>query len=411
MSGDGKQLAIAYGLDVALVNNPFERTLVSLAVPRHASTLYLMDYPIPRGLYFLDNDHILVVFFGQCGIIAFSRHTNRPAWSIPISSNSLVASSALSPSGERLAIKTVNHTIEWYSISHQKRLSTTVISRRNDIANSLVDMTFLDEDTVIVGHDSGCVILASYGMEDPTGIFNTDDFECMPIQALTCGVPKGTERPLILAVARRMLPDTLDFAYNSVIHVGEIDTPAQLPYYQPTMDSDKDRSGAESKKFESLLYSNLPLATIVGVAGMAIFFGVRLLSNPTDTGPTIVTPSFATNTLYSTVTETAHVSAHAENITWFVTQVETSHFTVTTTAHSTSTETAYSTETVQSTVTETITSENKVTDILTRFVPASTTATSTSTITSTAVVQCDTGVSCICPLSGTIEAVATPRGA
>ena len=54
---------------------------------------------------------------------------------------------------------------DWYSLSYKKYLSTTRYSLGNTEteSNLVVDIAFVDEDTVAVGHMDGAVYLVSFG--------------------------------------------------------------------------------------------------------------------------------------------------------------------------------------------------------------------------------------------------------
>lgn len=55
--------------------------------------------------------------------------------------------------------------IDWYSLSHGKYLSTTkyALRKKQPPLNLVVNLAFIDDDTVAVGHVDGLVYLASFG--------------------------------------------------------------------------------------------------------------------------------------------------------------------------------------------------------------------------------------------------------
>lgn len=55
--------------------------------------------------------------------------------------------------------------LDWYSLSHQKYITTTkyTVSKSRPPISLVVDLIFVDEETVAVGHVDGYVSLVSYG--------------------------------------------------------------------------------------------------------------------------------------------------------------------------------------------------------------------------------------------------------
>ncbi|PPQ71545.1 hypothetical protein CVT26_010405 [Gymnopilus dilepis] len=212
MNPDGQDLVIAYGRRFCIVTNPFNEPnqLGHLAdVPildrmqQRIGTrdLELTQLRVPRSIHFLDDNSFVVSFFGDGPMGHFSRNGSFLSL-IRLRANSHVASSAISPSGERLAVFNLSDGTDWYSLSYKKYLSTTRYSLGNTEteSNLVVDIAFVDEDTVAVGHMDGAVYLVSFGHTsvDSSMVITIAK---TPVQHLTVGNYLG--RPLIVAVHRR----------------------------------------------------------------------------------------------------------------------------------------------------------------------------------------------------------------
>lgn len=67
--------------------------------------------------------------------------------------------SALSPSGKRLVVFNMFDGLDWYGTRKQNLLATTHF----DIgAYRFADVVLVDEETAIIGHPSGAVVIATY---------------------------------------------------------------------------------------------------------------------------------------------------------------------------------------------------------------------------------------------------------
>jgi len=75
----------------------------------------------------------------------------------------------MSPSGEKMAATNLRDGVDWYSTSRGAHISTTNlgISRDPEWINMIVDLVFVDEDTVAVAHTSGRIVYVTFGMPEP----------------------------------------------------------------------------------------------------------------------------------------------------------------------------------------------------------------------------------------------------
>lgn len=155
-----------------------------------------------------------------------------------------VGSSAVSPSGDRLAIMNLIDGIDFYSISHRCFSSTTryTMSRRNPGRNYLVDMIFVDDETVAFGHSDGYVAFATYGLPFITGSYKPDGDDLMrefagfirllsthnssdvaPLQTITFGVVNHL--PCVFGLVSSHRTNGFPNRWVTDIHVGQIDIP------------------------------------------------------------------------------------------------------------------------------------------------------------------------------------------
>lgn len=75
--------------------------------------------------------------------------------------------SALSPSGRRLAVANLGRGIDWFSFSHGRFMSTSnYFTQGRDAAILITNLAFVDEDTVVVGHCAGTLNFVSFGMSE-----------------------------------------------------------------------------------------------------------------------------------------------------------------------------------------------------------------------------------------------------
>lgn len=58
--------------------------------------------------------------------------------------------------------------IDWYSLSHNNYISTTTytVASSHPPRNLIVDLVFIDEDTVAVGNVEGFIFVATYGVPE-----------------------------------------------------------------------------------------------------------------------------------------------------------------------------------------------------------------------------------------------------
>ncbi|KAH9480139.1 hypothetical protein JR316_0006736 [Psilocybe cubensis] len=220
LSEDGEKLSICYGYSVAIVLDVFHDPkilgrIVPLDLPQFSETGRIVDCPVPRAAFYLNDNVLLVILLGSCGILAFSTSTGVLKWRISLAPNSMIGSCAISPSRERLAVKNLANGIDWYSTSHQRYVGTTLLENTHQF---IVDIAFLDEETVAIG-SQGSVLLATFGFNSPTGVFNTEDYYSKSVQTVACGII--SKYPVILSVSPRRAGNTN--GRNAIIHIARIE--------------------------------------------------------------------------------------------------------------------------------------------------------------------------------------------
>ncbi|KIM43803.1 hypothetical protein M413DRAFT_26098 [Hebeloma cylindrosporum] len=168
ISPDGIHLCIAYGRNLAIVERPFSQrtelgTLQQFLLPHKPSSGDLKDFPAVRGIHFVQSE-IFVTLMGRCGILVYSKDTHVQKSSIPVKNNLMIGFSAVSPSGKRIATMNLKDGVDFYSTSHKKFIMSTK-SPASAPQGIVTQIAFVDDDTVAVGHSSGTIYFASFGME------------------------------------------------------------------------------------------------------------------------------------------------------------------------------------------------------------------------------------------------------
>uniref|UniRef100_A0A8H7Y961 Uncharacterized protein n=1 Tax=Psilocybe cubensis TaxID=181762 RepID=A0A8H7Y961_PSICU len=229
-SPDGGSLAIGHGQSLSIVKDPFMfsddlGTLEKLNLPLQSDIQNFTEYQLARGVFFASKRIVIVTFLGRKGIMAFSLRDFNPKWSIQLRDNTFLGSAAISPSGERLAVMNLTDGIDFYSTTHRRLLSTTRygLSTRNPPRNLIVDIIFIDEDTVAFGHSDGYVAFATFGIGEISRTFSIDGHRFRaPIQTITFGFVE--RRPFVFAIVHPFdpwIPSRDPRAIN--IHIGLID--------------------------------------------------------------------------------------------------------------------------------------------------------------------------------------------
>lgn len=169
------KLAIGYtnveGVHIAFVEDPCG----DLQRPFH-HVPFLQDHlsiSIPHNMYFLNEDVLLISYFGPLGIHAHrSSHPYERLWTIKPRQDRWIAGAALSPSGSILAATNMDDGIDWYSITRREYVSTTYYDVQGaSRSRRLVGITFLDEVTVLAGHVNGHIVLATTTMTSGPRLF------------------------------------------------------------------------------------------------------------------------------------------------------------------------------------------------------------------------------------------------
>ena len=77
--------------------------------------------------------------------------------------NRRIGFSAVSPSGKRIATMNLKDGVDFYSTSHKTFIMSTQ-SPRSAPQGIATQITFVDDDTVAVGHSGGTIYFATFGM-------------------------------------------------------------------------------------------------------------------------------------------------------------------------------------------------------------------------------------------------------
>ncbi|KIK03086.1 hypothetical protein K443DRAFT_5669 [Laccaria amethystina LaAM-08-1] len=195
----GTQLAVAYGSQVAVFDEPFRTSDepghldIALAAPNspQPAARALRDSIVPLHIYYVNDQTILVVFYGNKGIIAYSSSPPfNEIWKIHVRRGTDIGSAALSPSKTLLAATNLQDGIDFYSLRKKAYVTTTKYQIEARLVLKIVGIEFLDDNTVIAGHSAGHIILTSPGrLRDPDQVLITE--ELGSIQTLTVGMVHG----------------------------------------------------------------------------------------------------------------------------------------------------------------------------------------------------------------------------
>ncbi|KAH9475618.1 hypothetical protein JR316_0012735 [Psilocybe cubensis] len=208
LSPDGSRLAIGHGRSVSIVKDPFMGVIepnelgkmARLNVSLSPNVQSLSEYKFSCGIFFASSRIVIIPFLGTGGITAYSLNDYSSKWSIQLRDNTFLGSAAISPSGEQVAVMNI----------------------RTPPKNLIVNIIFVDEDTVAVGHSDGYVAFATFGVSEICGTFALDDDNYRaPVQAITFGLVN--HQPHIFAVIPAFSPWMRTHgAIANTIHVGLI---------------------------------------------------------------------------------------------------------------------------------------------------------------------------------------------
>lgn len=149
----------------------------------------------------------------------------------------------MSPSGERIAVMNLRDGIDFYSTSRRQFLSTTKyeMTRQDPPQNLLVDILFVDDETVAFGHSDGMIGFATFGLEEVDNFFETGHdisgmcllfatsvslnltYLLVPIRSITFGFVDN--KPLIFGLTSPLPSGRSSARFPSDIYVGRIETP------------------------------------------------------------------------------------------------------------------------------------------------------------------------------------------
>ncbi|KAJ3507001.1 hypothetical protein NLJ89_g6546 [Agrocybe chaxingu] len=163
-------LAAAYGDKVMLYDAPFAThgeigAWSNLKIERNEHAQHLLDTPRIRNMHFVGYSSIILTFFGRVGMHFYSTLTLDYLYPMEMPEGTLIGSSAMSPSGERIATWNLQNGVDWFSTSHKTFNMPTTFRLDSQSKTYIVGIAFIDEDTVVLGHATGRLYFATVGMQ------------------------------------------------------------------------------------------------------------------------------------------------------------------------------------------------------------------------------------------------------
>ncbi|KJA16733.1 hypothetical protein HYPSUDRAFT_58081 [Hypholoma sublateritium FD-334 SS-4] len=210
----GSTLVIAYGQNIGFIRDPFASndylgSLTLFPVEPYPNTQDISSSPFVRAVQFLDADTIVVTYLGVVGVKVLKLSSCEKVQDLtPPTQFEFYGSAALSPSGRRLAVTNHGLGIDWYSFCHDRFMSTSHYSTQGRNAESMITgLTFIDEDTVVVGHCAGSLVFVTFGMSHNPFIL---PIGTTPIQTLAYAKFENDDDPIVLAILQgKNVPTTV----------------------------------------------------------------------------------------------------------------------------------------------------------------------------------------------------------
>ncbi|KAG2010581.1 hypothetical protein CC2G_013396 [Coprinopsis cinerea AmutBmut pab1-1] len=185
LNRQGNLLAIGVDNRVQLSAYPFPSDVVEEVqgpflpirpfVKGNPKKIPLRDRTIARQIFFLKDNLILVVFLGGAQAFELKHGSWLHAWTMPRTSNGLMGSAAVSPSGTALVVSNLTTGFDWYSIPAQKYQMTTYLNLGYKNRNVVTEVAFLDESTIVGGSNLGLLPIARNGNVAVIDILGTEE--------------------------------------------------------------------------------------------------------------------------------------------------------------------------------------------------------------------------------------------
>lgn len=110
------------------------------------------------------------------------------------------ASSAISPSGERVAVANLSDGVDFYSTSSRSYMSTVRFTVWHGNKNPVSDVVFIDEDHVGLGHADGSIRILTFG-SDRYITASVGEHSHTPIQQMVSSMYHGVLRHHLTAAS------------------------------------------------------------------------------------------------------------------------------------------------------------------------------------------------------------------
>ncbi|KAJ2921680.1 hypothetical protein H1R20_g15412, partial [Candolleomyces eurysporus] len=151
---------------------------------RHAEKgLPVREHSRPIGLHYLSDGALLVSFFARVAV--FNTSTKQELWSIPIPSETQIASCSISPSKHYLVATNLHSGLDWFSLVTRTFLSSTRVDDVYADRNYRLPVVFLTENSVAAGHNCGYVVTGSRGVDK---VVRMGKWRNQPSQVLSGGM-------------------------------------------------------------------------------------------------------------------------------------------------------------------------------------------------------------------------------
>ncbi|KAJ2937074.1 hypothetical protein H1R20_g31, partial [Candolleomyces eurysporus] len=189
---DGNPTSFAEGPSLpiqATLRGPFDKAKDLSLVP-------IKYQPIPLQIHFLSRTSVRVTSLAGAQGFELDQDVWHYKWTLPALAGSCMGATAISPSGNVLVSTNLKNEVDWYSLPLRKHQMTTHgefgVSKRNFI----LETQFLDETTIVTGHNLGQVPVATKGNIHVSSYLGTKGRH--PSQSISAIV---TETNVIIAAA------------------------------------------------------------------------------------------------------------------------------------------------------------------------------------------------------------------
>ncbi|KAF8989605.1 hypothetical protein BDQ17DRAFT_1434319 [Cyathus striatus] len=223
------QVAFSAGFHIGILNSPFNECRLPVeqlpglpAMPRDIgiASVPITDIPVPIFMVYMNDDMLIVAFFGKSNIIVYStQYLYRIMWQIETRSESFVGSCAYSPYTGILAVANLYDGIDWYSICDEAFMFTTKYNVGDE--NDIVGIKFMDGMSVVATQGDGRIVTAPF-LTTPFGNWahvkwETTEAINQQLQMLDFGVVehnKGRKMATIIVALNGVTTKLMVFAFE-----------------------------------------------------------------------------------------------------------------------------------------------------------------------------------------------------